>query len=314
MNFIIILDQDFEKHNISSLNIITQNIKKFFLNSKINLLIFQKELDRSLLIDKEDYSEIIYIYNNQILQDIKRIKCNKQKNIIINLIDKFISKILNLLIYTKNKITHNFVIKNNNKLKIEYELEIKNKLNNIFKKENLIVKPLISKDKEKLKKTEKIINWNLTSSDLNKIKEIKFIFFYLINENADKYKKDIIKVAKLLHNKANLKMILTAKIDNYELKKYFDDEKLHNNIIDNFLTYDNKNFVLCFSKYANLIVTNDRVLNNYNNHEGINSVLIDKKTIKNKSFLNIKEKLLLDKKIDYRSKFEESIEYLINMI
>ena len=38
MNFIIILDQDFEKHNISSLNIITQNIKKFFLNSKINQL------------------------------------------------------------------------------------------------------------------------------------------------------------------------------------------------------------------------------------------------------------------------------------
>ena len=314
MNFIIILDQDFERNNISYLNIITQNIRKFFSKSKINLLLFQKELDKSLLIDREDYSNIFYIYNRNILKHIKKIKCNAEKNIIININNNFFSKIINLLIFTKNKITHDFLIKSDNHLKIDHETEIKNKLSKIFIEESLIIKPLIVEEKNKIKKTEKIINWNLTSSELNKLNEIKFIFFYLKGQNVNDYRDDILKVANLLSNKANLKMIITARIDNFNLIEYINDQKIYKNIVDNFLIYDNKNFVLNFSKYAKLIITNDKTLNNYNNHKGYKSIIIDKQTIKNKSIFKFKDKLLFDKKIDRISKFEKSIEYLINTI
>ena len=314
MNFIIILDQDFERNNISYLNIITQNIRKFFSKSKINLLLFQKELDKSLLIDREDYSNIFYIYNRNILKHIKKIKCNAEKNIIININNNFFSKIINLLIFTKNKITHDFLIKSDNHLKIDHENEIKNKLSKIFIEESLIIKPLIVEEKNKIKKTEKIINWNLTSSELNKLNEIKFIFFYLKGQNVNDYRDDILNVANLLSNKANLKMIITARIDNFNLIEYINDQKIYKNIVDNFLIYDNKNFVLNFSKYAKLIITNDKTLNNYNNHKGYKSIIIDKQTIKNKSIFKFKDKLLFDKKIDRISKFEKSIEYLINTI
>lgn len=314
MNFIIVLDQDFERNNISYLNIITQNIKKFYSKSKINLLLFQKELEKSLLIDKEDYSDIFYVYNRSIIKHIKKIKCDTKKNIIINLNNKYFSKIINFLIFTKNKITHDFLIKNDNHLKIDHENEIKSKLSQIFIEKCLIIKPLIVEEKNKIKKTEKIINWNLTSSELNKLNEIKFIFFYLKGQNVNDYKNDILKVANLLSNKANLKMIITARIDNFNLKEYINDQEIYENIIDNFLIYDNKNFVLNFSKYAKLIITNDKTLNNYNNHKGNKSIIIDKQIIKNKSVFKFKDKLLFDKKIDRISKFEKSIEYLVNMI
>ena len=324
MKFIIICQKADSDQNIIFLNLITQNIKKIYKKAAlIEIIDFGHNVKDCLFIDTNDYMKILYPNNIlNIFSYINYLNNTKEERYIINIYDSFSSKIFAKLLFKRPKKYFSFFIEELNDKSYDYHIqEMINFISSIFfKKHTLINTPKIIYQNNNLKKTKKLINWNLNSSGNNKIEKLKYIFIYLRLSSIMLYKTDLLRLLTLAERKVNLKVVfIFDELNMSEVQEFFSELKTKTRavIIDNYFWNDDKHYIMNFCNHAKLTITNDPLLNTYNNVKKNPSVIIDEEikiNKKNKSISKIKEMLLFKKVKKTNTKFSESLDYLIQNV
>jgi len=324
LRFIIICKITDSDQDIIFLNLITQNIKKRYKEALIEIIDFGNNMKDCLFIDTNDYIKISYPNNiSNILSYINDLTNNqKEEQYIINIYGSFTTKIFTKLLFKKPKKDFSFFRGKLNDKSYDYHIqEMINFINSIFlKKDKLINTPRITCQNNNLKKTKKLINWNLNSSGNNELEKLKYIFIYLQLSSIILYKTDLLRLLILVEKKVNLKVIfIFDKLNMSEVQEFFSElkTKTRARIIDNYFWNNDKHYIINFCNHAKLTITNHPLLNTYNNINKNPSVIIDKEIKireKNKNISKIKEMLLFKKVIKTNTKFSESLDYLIKKV